>query len=37
MTLAQPGDVLVVDAKGFTEAGPWGDLMTTAAMVKGIV
>jgi 4-hydroxy-4-methyl-2-oxoglutarate aldolase len=37
MTLAQPGDVLVVDAKGFTEAGPWGDLMTTAAMVKGII
>ncbi len=36
MTLAQPGDVLVVDAKGFTEAGPWGDIMTTAAMVRGI-
>jgi 4-hydroxy-4-methyl-2-oxoglutarate aldolase len=37
ITLAQPGDVLVVDAKGFTEGGPWGDLMTTAAMTKGIV
>ncbi len=36
MTLAQPGDVLVVDAKGFTEAGPWGDIMTTAAIVRGI-
>ncbi|MFQ5935676.1 MAG: 4-carboxy-4-hydroxy-2-oxoadipate aldolase/oxaloacetate decarboxylase [Acidiferrobacterales bacterium] len=36
LTLAQPGDVLVVDAKGFTEAGPWGDIMTTAAMAKGI-
>lgn len=36
MTLARPGDVLVVDANGFTEAGPWGDIMTTAAMVRGI-
>ena len=23
---ARPGDVLVVDAKGFMEAGPWGDV-----------
>lgn len=36
LTLARPGDVLVVDAKGFTEAGPWGDLMTTAARARGI-
>lgn len=36
MTLARPGDVLVVDASGFTEAGPWGDIMTTAAMAQGI-
>jgi 4-hydroxy-4-methyl-2-oxoglutarate aldolase len=31
LTLAQPGQVLVVDAKGFLEAGPWGDVMTCAA------
>ncbi|MFN3881730.1 MAG: RraA family protein [Nitrincola lacisaponensis] len=31
----QPGDVLVVDAKGFIEAGPWGDILTEQAMVKG--
>lgn len=29
------GEVLVVDAEGFTEAGPWGDVMSTAAMVCG--
>jgi 4-hydroxy-4-methyl-2-oxoglutarate aldolase len=33
---ARPGDVLVVDAKGFLEAGPWGDVMTAAAMKAGI-
>lgn len=33
---AQPGDVLVVDAKGFMEAGPWGDVLTVQAMHKGI-
>jgi 4-hydroxy-4-methyl-2-oxoglutarate aldolase len=33
---AKPGDVLVVDAKGFVEAGPWGDVMTHAAQVRGI-
>ena len=37
LTKAQPGDVLVVDAKGFTEAGPWGDLLTLAAQKAGIV
>ena len=31
LTKAVPGDVLVVDAKGFTESGPWGDLLTLAA------
>ncbi len=36
LTLARAGDVLVVDAKGFTEAGPWGDIMTTAALERGI-
>lgn len=33
---AKPGDVLVVDAKGFVEAGPWGDVMTHAAQKLGI-
>ena len=33
---AQKGDILVVDAKGFTEAGIWGDIMTCAAMERGI-
>ena len=33
---AQPGDVLVVDAKGFMEAGPWGDVLTIQAMKLGI-
>jgi len=28
---AKPGDVLVVDAKGFMEAGPWGDVLTIQA------
>jgi len=33
---AHPGDVLVVDAKGFLEAGPWGDILTEAAIARGI-
>lgn len=33
---ARPGDVLVVDAKGFLEAGPWGDVLTIQAMKNGI-
>lgn len=36
VTLARPGDVLVVDAKGFTEAGPWGDVLTLYAQQVGI-
>lgn len=36
VALAQPGDVLVVDYQGMTESGPWGDILTTAAMVRGI-
>jgi len=36
LTQAKPGDVLVVDAKSFLEAGPWGDLLTLAAMRCGI-
>lgn len=33
---ARPGDVLVVDAKAFVEAGPWGDVLTAAAMKVGV-
>jgi len=33
---AQAGDVLVADAGGYTEAGMWGDVTTTAAMARGI-
>lgn len=33
---ARPGDVLVVDAKGFMEAGPWGDILTLQAMKLGL-
>ncbi len=31
-----PGDVLVVDAKGFLEAGPWGDVLTELALSRGL-
>lgn len=33
---ARPGDVLVVDAKGFLEAGLWGDVLTAAALKVGL-
>lgn len=33
---ATAGAVIIVDAKGFTEAGPWGDVMTTAAQAAGL-
>ncbi|MEJ8850028.1 4-carboxy-4-hydroxy-2-oxoadipate aldolase/oxaloacetate decarboxylase [Variovorax rhizosphaerae] len=33
---AKPGDVLVVDAKAFMEAGPWGDVLTIQAQKVGI-
>jgi len=36
LTRARPGDILVVDAKGFLEAGPWGDVMSFAARKAGI-
>ncbi|WP_395474583.1 RraA family protein [Saccharopolyspora spinosa] len=36
VTLARPGDVLVVDAKAFLEAGPWGDILTLYAQQVGI-
>lgn len=33
---ARPGDVLVVDVKGFVEAGPWGDVLTAMAQKVGV-
>ena len=36
MALTRPGDVLVVDFKGMTEAGPWGDVLTEAALQRGL-
>jgi 4-hydroxy-4-methyl-2-oxoglutarate aldolase len=36
LSKAKAGDVLVVDAKGFLEAGPWGDVLTAAAMKAGV-
>ena len=37
VSLARPGDVLVVENGGFTEAGLWGEIITVAAMQRGIV
>lgn len=34
--VAEPGDVLVVTVGGYTEAGPWGEIMTLAAKARGI-
>ena len=36
MLKAKPGDVLVLDAKGFMEAGPWGDVLTEQALHMGL-
>ena len=36
VTIAQPGNVLVVDAKGYAEGGAWGDLLTLAAQQAGV-
>ncbi|MFC0529531.1 4-carboxy-4-hydroxy-2-oxoadipate aldolase/oxaloacetate decarboxylase [Phytohabitans kaempferiae] len=33
---ARPGDVLVIDAKGYREAGAWGDVLTLAARCAGV-
>lgn len=33
---AMPGDVLVVDFNGELEAGPFGDILATACMARGI-
>ncbi|HUL29279.1 MAG TPA: 4-carboxy-4-hydroxy-2-oxoadipate aldolase/oxaloacetate decarboxylase [Thermodesulfobacteriota bacterium] len=34
--VAEKGDALIVTVGGFTEAGPWGEIMTVAAQVRGI-
>lgn len=36
VTIARPGDVLVVDAKAFVESGPWGDVLSLYAQQQGI-
>lgn len=36
MLKAKPGDVLVLDTKGFLEAGPWGDVLTQQALHLGL-
>ena len=36
MLRANRGDILVIDAKGFVEAGPWGDVLTSQAMHMGL-
>lgn len=36
IVLAQPGDVLVVYANGAYDHGYWGEVMTTAAKVRGL-
>lgn len=35
-SLARPGDVLVVDAKQFVAAAPWGDVLSHYAMNRGL-
>jgi len=36
LEIARPGDVLVVHTSGVFEHGYWGEIMTTAAKVKGL-
>lgn len=36
ISLAQPGDILVANVDGFTDAGLWGEIATAAAMERGI-
>ncbi len=36
LSIAKQGDVLVVDAGGYKEAGAWGEITTVAALSKGI-
>ena len=34
--MAQKGDIVVVDGRGFTEAAIWGELLTRSAILRGI-
>jgi 4-hydroxy-4-methyl-2-oxoglutarate aldolase len=36
VSIAMPGDVLIVECDGFIEAGHWGEIITVAAMHKGM-
>jgi 4-hydroxy-4-methyl-2-oxoglutarate aldolase len=36
VAVAQPGDVIVADAGAFAEAGHWGEVLTVAAMQRGV-
>lgn len=36
LNTAQPGDVLVIDVHGYSQAGHFGDMMATACKVRGL-
>jgi 4-hydroxy-4-methyl-2-oxoglutarate aldolase len=36
VTVAQPGDVLVVQTNGYKDGAIWGDVLTTAAQARGV-
>ncbi|HEU4730142.1 MAG TPA: 4-carboxy-4-hydroxy-2-oxoadipate aldolase/oxaloacetate decarboxylase [Kofleriaceae bacterium] len=36
VALAQPGDVLVIDGGNYLEAAVWGEMLTLAAIAKGV-
>lgn len=36
VTMAEPGDVLIIDANGYTESGLWGDLISMSCKEHGL-
>jgi 4-hydroxy-4-methyl-2-oxoglutarate aldolase len=36
VTLAEPGDILVIDGGGYVGAALWGELLTRAALARGV-
>ena len=36
LTMAEPGDVLVIDCGAYKEAGIWGEILTVAAIERGV-
>lgn len=36
LNAAQPGDVLILDVHGYSEAGHFGDIMATACKIRGL-